>query len=49
MNGIPVSRSRKTENAPTWRSPSPFFGGCFSGLFCRFLLPPTNYPTPTCV
>jgi len=33
MNGIPVSRSRKTENAPTWRSPSPLFGGCFRALF----------------
>jgi len=36
MNGIPVSRSRKTENAPTWWSPSPLFGGCFSGYFSPF-------------
>jgi len=33
MNGIPVSRSQKTENAPTWRSPSPLFGGCFLAHF----------------
>jgi len=37
MNGIPVSRSRKTENAPTWRSPSPLFGGCFRALFWPIL------------
>jgi len=53
MNGIPVSPSRKTENAPTWRSPSPLFGGCFSGYFwaildpvhlisCAFILPIPN-------
>jgi len=25
MNGIPVCLDRKTENAPTWRSPNPLF------------------------
>jgi len=48
MNGPPVCRTRKTENAPTWRSPSPFFGGCFWRLFpliyTDFLRPhSTNY------
>jgi len=36
MNGIPVCRSRKTENAPTWRSPSPLFGGLFLAVFPAF-------------
>jgi len=44
MNGIPVSRSRKTENAPTWRSPSPFFGGLFSVYFSHFC---SNFPPTT--
>jgi len=29
MNGPPVCPGQKTENAPTWRSPSPLFGGYF--------------------
>jgi len=46
MNGIPVSRSRKTENAPTWRSPRPLFWACFRALFWPILLqfpPHSNY------
>jgi len=38
MNGIPVSRTPKTENAPTWRSPRPLFGGRFLAIFWPFLL-----------
>jgi len=37
MNGIPVCLERKTENAPTWRSPSPLFGGGFRALFRHIL------------
>jgi len=33
MNGIPVSPSRFLQNAPTWRSPNPFFGTPFWGIF----------------
>jgi len=36
MNGIPVSPERKTENAPTWRSPNPDFGTPFWGIFLLF-------------
>jgi len=36
MNGIPVSPGQKTENAPTWRSPSPLFGGLFLAYFGPF-------------
>jgi len=33
MNGIPVSPERKTENAPTWRSPNPLFWTWFWPYF----------------
>jgi len=33
MNGIPVCLAPKTENAPTWRSPRPLFGGRFLAYF----------------
>jgi len=33
MNGPAVCLGQKTENAPTWRSPSPLFGGLFLVLF----------------
>jgi len=49
MNGIPVSPERKTENAPTWRSPRPLFWGSFFGYFWGFWHPPRSYsayPTP---
>jgi len=40
MNGPPVCPAPKTENAPTWRSPSPFFRACFWAHFLPiFLLP----------
>jgi len=38
MNGVPVCPGQKTENAPTWRSPSPLFGGCFLAFFDLFFL-----------
>jgi len=37
MNGIPVSPGQKTENAPTWRSPSPEFQALFLAFFPGFL------------
>jgi len=36
MNGPPVCPARKSENAPTWRSPSPFFGTPKYVLFRAF-------------
>jgi len=36
MNGPPVCPSRKTENAPTWRSPRPLFWGSFLAHFRQF-------------
>jgi len=33
MNGPAVCLGQKTENAPTWRSPRPLFGGLFLVLF----------------
>jgi len=27
------------QNAPTWRSPNPVFGGLFWGVFARIFLP----------
>jgi len=42
MNGIPVCLAPKTENAPTWRSPSPFFRAYFLAIFdlnfCTFVV-----------
>jgi len=49
MNGIPVCRSRKTENAPTWRSPRPLFWGSFLAYFTGISAAPnlsaTHQPT----
>jgi len=44
MNGIPVCLGRKTENAPTWRPPSPLFWGLFSTYFQAFWIPPPPIP-----
>jgi len=41
MNGIPVCLGQKTENAPTWRSPSPLFWGLFLAYFAANFHP--NY------
>jgi len=43
MNGPPVCPARKTENAPTWRSPSPVFWTPKSGFFGYFLSPSASY------
>jgi len=45
MNGPPVCPGRKTENAPTWRSPSPLFGGLFSTYFGAYFGPLLNFHT----
>jgi len=48
MNGPPVCLARKSENAPTWRSPSPFFGPPKSGFFGHFFTPPVpTLPNPS--
>jgi len=45
MNGPPVCPGRKTENAPTWRSPSPLFGGLFLAYFGAYSGLLLNIPT----
>jgi len=45
MNGIPVCRSRKTENAPTWRPPRPLFWGSFLAYFTGISAPPDSIST----
>jgi len=47
MNGIPVSPERKTENAPTWRSPNPLFGTPFWGYFPSFFSSCLYLPHPS--
>jgi len=42
MNGVSVCLGQKTENAPTWRSPSPLFGGCFLVIFTPLFAPLTH-------
>jgi len=51
MNGVPVSPSQKSENAPTWRPRKHNFGGRFSAYFPLFssphlYTPHTQHPTP---
>jgi len=42
MNGVSVCPARFLQNAPTWRSPNPVFGGLFWGVFARIFLPLYN-------